>query len=118
MRKSLWYFAALVESFSGHARQCDLGTYGNMGISSSRSPGFWEWDQAITRQFPISESVRMEFRAEAFNLTNSVRLGAPNATLSGTYGQITSDQPTTGAGTGVSAGTGARIVQFALKFLF
>jgi len=95
-----------------------LGTYGNMGMSAARSPGFWEWDQAITRQFPIRESMRMEFRAEAFNLTNSVRLGSPNATLSGTYGQITSDQPTTGAGTGVSAGTGGRIVQFALKFLF
>jgi hypothetical protein len=52
-----------------------LGTYGNMGMSSARGPGFWEWDQAITRQFPIHESVRMEFRAEAFNLTNSVRLG-------------------------------------------
>jgi hypothetical protein len=60
----------------------------------------------------------VEFRAEAFNVTNSVRLGAPNATISGTYGQITSDQPTTGAGTGVSPGTGGRIVQFALKFLF
>lgn len=95
-----------------------LGTYGSLGVSSIRAPGFWEWDQAITRQFPIRETVRMEFRAEAFNLTNSVRLGAPNATISGTYGQITSDQPTTGAGTGVSPGTGGRIVQFALKFLF
>jgi hypothetical protein len=95
-----------------------LGTYGNMGVGVGRAPGFWEWDQAITRQFPIHESVRMEFRAEAFNLTNSVRLGAPNATLSGTYGQITSDQPTTGGGTGVSAGTGGRIIQFAIKFLF
>ena len=95
-----------------------VGTYGNIGTSAARSRGFWEWDQAITRQFPIRESVRMEFRAEAFNVTNSVRLGAPNAVLSGTYGQITSDQATTGAGTGVSPGTGARIVQFALKFLF
>ena len=95
-----------------------LGTYGNMGISTILAPGFWEWDQAITRQFPIHESVRMEFRAEAFNLTNSVRLGAPNATVSGTYGQITSDQPTTGGGTGVSAGTGGRIIQFAIKVLF
>jgi hypothetical protein len=95
-----------------------LGTYGNMGISTARAPGFWEWDQAITRQFPIREAMRIEFRAEGFNLTNSVRLAAPNATLSGTYGQITSDQATTGAGTGVSAGTGGRIVQFALKFLF
>ena len=95
-----------------------LGTYGSMGVSSVRAPGFWEWDQAITRQFPIRETIRMEFRAEAFNLTNSVRLGAPNATLSGTYGQITTDQATTGAGTGVSAGTGGRIIQFALKFMF
>ena len=58
-----------------------------MGISTARAPGFWEWDQAITRQFPIREKVHLEFRAEGFNLTNSVRLGAPNSTLSGTYGQ-------------------------------
>ena len=87
-------------------------------MSDARAAGFWEWDQAITRQFPIREKVRMEFRAEAFNLTNSMRLGAPNATVSGTYGQVTSDQATTGAGTGLTAGTGGRIVQFALKFLF
>ncbi len=95
-----------------------IGTYGNMGISTARGPGFWEWDQAITRQFPIREKVRLEFRAEGFNLTNSVRLGFPTSTLSGTYGQITSDQPTTGSGTGVSAGTGGRIVQFALKLVY
>ena len=95
-----------------------LGTYGNMGMSAARAAGFWEWDQAITRQFSIREKMRMELRAEAFNLTNSLRLGAPNATVSGTYGQVTSDQATTGAGTGLTAGTGARIVQFAVKFLF
>jgi len=60
----------------------------------------------------------MEFRAEAFNLTNSVRLGAPNTTVSGTYGQITGDQATTGAGTGISGGSGARIIQFAMKVVF
>ncbi len=95
-----------------------IGTYGNLGTSSARAPGFWEWDQAVTRQFALHESMRLEFRAEAFNVTNSVRLGAPNATLSGTYGRITSDQATTGAGTGVSPGTGGRIVQFAVKFVF
>ncbi len=95
-----------------------LGTYGNMGVSDLRAPGFWEWDQAITREFPLREMMRLEFRAEAFNLTNSVRLGSPNTTLSGTYGQITTDQPTTGAGTGISTGSGARIIQFAMKFIF
>ena len=46
----------------------------NMGVSALRGPGFWEWDQAITREFPLREGMRMEFRAEAFNVTNSVRL--------------------------------------------
>ena len=95
-----------------------IGTYGNMGVSALRAPGFWEWDQAITREFPIREKARLEFRAEAFNLTNSVRLGAPNTTVSGTYGQITGDQATTGASTGISGGSGARILQFAMKLVF
>jgi hypothetical protein len=89
-----------------------------MGVSDPRAPGFWEWDQAVTREFPIRERLRIELRAEAFNVTNSLRLGAPNTTLSGTYGQITSDQPTTGASTGISAGTGGRIIQFAAKIVF
>jgi hypothetical protein len=89
-----------------------------MGIGTIRAPHFWEWDQALTREFPLRETVRIEFRAEAFNVTNSVRFGAPSATLSGTYGQITGDQPTTGAGTGVSTSSGARIMQFALKLVF
>lgn len=70
------------------------------------------------REFPIREMMHLEFRAEAFNVTNSVRFGAPITTLSGTYGQITSDQATTGAGTGISGGSGVRIVQFAMKVVF
>ena len=97
------------------------GTYGNMGVGDIRGPSFWEWDQAISRQFPIHEMTRLEFRAEAFNVTNSVRLGPPVVTLGGTFGQITSDQPTTGSGLGgggITSGTGARVIQFALKFVF
>ena len=95
-----------------------VGTYGNMGVATARAPGFWEWDQAITRQFHAGEATRIEFRAEGFNLTNSVRFGPPNSILSGTYGQITSAQSTTGAGTGITGGTGGRIIQFAVKVLF
>jgi hypothetical protein len=95
-----------------------IGTYGNMGVANFRAPGFWEWDQAIVRQFPLHEMMHLEFRAEAFNVINSVRLGAPNTTVSGTYGRITSDQATTGAGTGISGGSGARIMQLAMKIVF
>ncbi|MGA2882408.1 MAG: carboxypeptidase regulatory-like domain-containing protein [Bryobacteraceae bacterium] len=90
------------------------GTYGDMGIGALRAPGFWEWDQTISRQFPITEKTHLEIRAEAFNVTNSVRLGTPNQTLGGTFGTITSDQPTTGS----APGDGGRVVQFAMKYIF
>jgi hypothetical protein len=89
------------------------GTYGNMAVGTLRGPRFWEWDQSISRQFAVTENQHVEFRAEAFNLTNSVRLGNPNITLGGTFGSITSDQPTTGSTSG-----GGRILQLALKYIF
>jgi hypothetical protein len=92
------------------------GTYGDMGIGALRAPGFWEWDQTVSRAFPITEGTHLEFRAEAFNVTNSVRLGIPNQTLGGTFGTITSDQSTTGSAS--PTGDGGRVVQFAMKYVF
>jgi hypothetical protein len=82
------------------------GTYGNMGVGSLRGPGFWEWDQSMSRKFQIAEGQEVEFRAEAFNVTNSVRLGNPDTSMStGMFGRITSSM-------------GPRIMQFALKYIF
>jgi len=92
------------------------GTYGNMGIGDLRAPGFWEWDQTISRQFPITERTHLEFRVEGFNMTNSVRLATPNAVLGPTFGTITTDQSTTGSL--APTGQGGRIVQFAMKYVF
>jgi len=97
-----------------------LGTYGNMGFASLRAPGFWEWDQTISRQFRITESQRIEIRAEAFNVTNSVRYAPPIAAnlnlSSGTFGQITTSYSTTGSSS--PTGSGGRIMQLALKYVF
>jgi hypothetical protein len=46
-----------------------IGAYGNMNVSAVRAPGFWEWDQAITREFDAAGisggSVQFdEFRAD------------------------------------------------------
>jgi hypothetical protein len=90
------------------------GTYGNMGVGSLRGPGFWEWDQSISRRFRISEGHQIEFRAEAFNVTNSLRLGNPNTNMSsGQFGKVTSSINANGV-----TGNGGRIMQFALKYLF
>ena len=90
------------------------GTYGNMGVGSLRGPGFWEWDQSISRRFRIAEDHQIEFRAEAFNVTNSLRLGNPNTNMSsGQFGRITSSTNANGV-----TGNGGRIMQFALKYIF
>ncbi len=32
------------------------GTYGNMGIGDLRAPAFWEWDQTVSRSFPVTRA--------------------------------------------------------------
>jgi len=83
-----------------------LGTYGNVGAFSVVGPTTWGLDMALTRTFQVREAQKLEFRAEAFNITNSFRPGNPNVTLSSnTFGQIrTALDP--------------RIMQFALKYVF
>jgi hypothetical protein len=46
---------------------------------------------SVARSFPIKESVKMEFRAEGFNLFNRHRFGTGGTGLQGnTFGQLTS----------------------------
>jgi hypothetical protein len=82
------------------------GTTGNVGRNSVQGPGTWSFDVALSRQFRFREVQRLEFRAEAYNLTNSFRPGNPSAGAnSNTFGVIrTALDP--------------RIMQFALKYVF
>ena len=102
-----------------------LGTMGNMGYNDMVGPGFWQWDAALSRQFPVREVQRLEVRVEAFNITNSLRLGNPNTTSgsAATFGLITNDAtPTSGTGVGGTSGSStnapARVMQFALNMFF
>jgi hypothetical protein len=68
------------------------------------------------RRFQIDEGRQIEFRAEAFDVTNSTRLGNPDTNLSsGNFGKITSSANPSGIMTG---NNGGRIMQFTLKFIF
>jgi hypothetical protein len=84
----------------------DMGTLGNSGRSAIKGPGTWQFDAAISRTFTIHEGQKIEFRAETFNITNSVRLNNPTSNFnSNTFGQVLSAQD-------------PRIMQFALKYIF
>jgi hypothetical protein len=100
------------------------GSYGNVGVGTLRSPGFWEWDQTIAKQFKIREAQSFEVRVEAFNVTNSVRfyiapIQDPAGTMTfgaSTFGQIREDASTTGSAQ--PYGSGGRIIQLAIKYAF
>jgi hypothetical protein len=83
-----------------------LGALGNVGAGSIRGPGTWQFDAALSRTFQFRESQKLEFRAEAFNVTNAFRMNNPTTNLnSNIFGQVTSARD-------------PRIMQFALKYVF
>jgi hypothetical protein len=54
-------------------------TYGDSGRNSLRQAASWNLDSSVFRNFPLGESRRFEFRAEAFNVMNNVIMGTPNS---------------------------------------
>jgi hypothetical protein len=67
------------------------GKYGNAGVGVLRGPGFFIWDSAVSKQFPIWEQTKLSFNAEFFNFLNHTNWsGVSTALGSGTYGQVTS----------------------------
>jgi hypothetical protein len=102
------------------------GTFGNMGVTDVVGPSFWQWDLALSREFRITEGQRVELRGEAFNVTSSLRPGNPgvNVGATSTFGLITTDAtPPPGVTNpgglgGSSTNAPARVMQFALKYVF
>ena len=66
-----------------------LGTQGNAGRNTVRGPGTQQVNLSISKRFPINR-VRVEFRAEIFNLLNHDNFGTPDGNiLNATVGTIT-----------------------------
>jgi hypothetical protein len=68
------------------------GNFGNVVKGSFRGPGYFDWDAGLMRSFPlVKEALRLEFRAEYFNLINHTNFAAPvSAVSSAGFGSITS----------------------------
>ena len=64
------------------ATQVGQGDYSPLGgkPAQARGPGFQNLDMSLFKQFPIHESVRLEFRAEAFDLPNWHSFANPGPT--------------------------------------
>ena len=121
------------------------GTFGNLARNALRGPNFNQLDLIFNKRFRITETMKLEFRTEIFNIFNHTNFANPGSTLSlalptvaqsgGVYtfsstavGQP--GQPYTASGAGgtfglirqtvvrdVGLGT-SRQIQFALRFTF
>lgn len=86
----------------------------------ARGLGAWQMNVAVRREFPLHENLKLQYRAEAFNVFNHPNFGSIDPMFGSlTFGQFT----------GTLAGTlgilnplyqtgGPRSMQFALKLLF
>ena len=83
-----------------------LDTFGNVKKDSFVGPRYIDWDASLTREFPIKDATRLNFRAEYFNLLNHTNLSDPSLSqTSASFGRISSD-------------ISPRIAQLSLKLLF
>jgi hypothetical protein len=97
-----------------------------LGRNLSIGPGYFNMDIGITKVFDLTEKVKLQMRAEAFNGLNHANFDTPtNASvgtpsiLGTTFGQVccaTVAPPSTQ--TIIQTGESARIIQFALKVMF
>jgi carboxypeptidase family protein len=83
------------------------GQFGNCGVGKYHGPGFTNVDLSLFKSFPFRETMRFEFRAEAFNAFNHPAFGNPASFFpAGNFGQISSTI------------IDPRELQLALKFYF
>ncbi len=80
--------------------------FGTAGRNIAVGPRYFNWDFGTSKNFRLTETKDLQFRAEIFNLFNHANFHIPNSDISSpTFNQILEAEP-------------ARLVQFALKFLF
>lgn len=72
-------------------------------------PIFWNTDATVSKTFPIMERYRLEFRFEAYNLTNSLMWANPN---------MNETQATFGRSTAQANQNRGREMQYTLRFHF
>jgi hypothetical protein len=105
---------------------------GNVPRNALRGFGATQWDFAVHRILAIHDTLKLDFRAEAFNLLNHPNFGPPNGQFGSSFFGLSTlmlGQSLNGGGTGVSnSGGGAfnplyqiggpRSMQLSLKLIF
>jgi hypothetical protein len=90
-----------------------VGTYGNVGRNTLTGPGFASVDFNVAKTTSVNERLRIEFRAEFFNILNHANFDLPSAKIFDSTGQYLGS-----AGHVSATVTTSRQIQGGLKFIF
>ncbi|MCL5671484.1 MAG: carboxypeptidase regulatory-like domain-containing protein, partial [Acidobacteria bacterium] len=90
------------------------GTFGNVGRDTLIGPGLETFDLSARKDTRLTESIKVELRAEFFNALNRANFNTPNLIV---FTQP-SGLPTTTAGIITSTSSAAKQIQFGLKLLW
>lgn len=82
-------------------------TFGDVGRNTVYGPGRQTLDLALQREFTVTEEIKLQIRAEAFNALNQTNLGTPNRFVN-----------TPQFGTITEAATPGREIQFGVRLSF
>lgn len=93
--------------------QTDYSPLGG-GQEQARGPNFSNLDSSLLKDFRVNESTRFQFRAEAFNTTNTPPFAQPTSQLNFTTAKFSSISSTKNS----NENFGARTLQLALKLTF
>jgi hypothetical protein len=107
------------------------GSLGDVRRGFVRALGAWQMNLAVRREFPIYENLKLQFRAEAFNIFNHPNFGwvdggcgAPPGSGPPRCTSVTFGQPTLTLASSIGGLAslyqmgGSRSMQFALKVIF
>ena len=90
------------------------GTYGNVGRNVLQGPSLVETDLSLTKTFPFSERLNLQFRSEFFNIFNHTTFNVPNPVV---FASATGG-PSPTAGVITATTTTSRQIQFGLKLMW
>jgi hypothetical protein len=109
-----WFYtssnSACVSQFSGAKDAFAIPaiyTYGNSGRNILRGDNLNQFDFTAMKDFPFTETRRLEFRAEFFNLFNHAVFALPGTNINSSSGGQVS-----------STANSNRIIEFAMKLFF
>jgi len=89
------------------------GFYGNAGRNTLTGPGFADVDLTLVKVIPVTERLKIDFRAEFFNIFNRANFGLPSPPMFSSTGLYLGS-----AGVITNTVSTSRQIQFGLKLLF